>query len=159
VVPERRNPRGVEAHYVQTMTTLFRSSLIVALVLTACEEDDGTGDDGADASTSSSGTGDGSGSEDPTAQPGSEAGSEEEAGSGAPAMCEPEEGDDECNLCTKMECCEEVTACFADPTCECMTGCATGLNDIPMCTDMCGQSNMFSALTTCVTLGCASECI
>jgi hypothetical protein len=159
LVPEGSEAAVSKPNYSPAMHTFTRWTLLLALACPGCEEDDDGNDDGADPSTSSTGTGTGTqtGSADPTGEQGSEA--ESAASSGSSAQCEPDPADDECNACTKAECCEELGACFADPICECMTGCATGLNDIPMCTDMCGQSNAFSGLTSCVTVNCAAECI
>ena len=130
------------------------------LLAGGCGDDTG-GDEG---STPSTTDGAGTGTSQPPAptESGDETpstGGSADPSTGGAVSCEPDDSDDECSLCTKENCCDQLGACFADPICGCMTDCATGLNDIPMCTKMCGTSNAFSGLTSCVTVNCASECI
>lgn len=152
------------------------TSVLLAMILgcPAGDDDDptetqGGSEDGASATP----TGSGESSGTPTTMPGTTTpGSGETAGSASGdvdsdggssgasgASCEPDPADDTCSVCTKESCCDQLDACFGVDACVCMTECATGLDSIAMCTKMCGTSMEFSALTTCVTLNCAADCI
>ena len=121
--------------------------------------DDGGGDEGSAPTTTGGAATGTSGAQMESGEEGPGSDGSADPSSGGTVSCEPEDSDDACNLCTKENCCDQLGACFADPVCGCMTDCATGLNDIPMCTKMCGTSNAFSGLTSCVTVNCASDCI
>lgn len=139
------------------MLTPKRLELLI-LILAACAPQEPSGPATGSSGGSSGGTDATSGDPGPTTGSSGTSGSSSGGSSGPAPMCEVTPDQTPCAQCSNTNCCAQIEACQAEPACDCMTNCVTGLDDIAMCTQMCGTSTNFSPLTMCTLLNCAADC-
>ncbi len=142
---------------MQTISILFRSSLLSALcIVIGCSGDDDVGSSATEGTTEAATTTSESGTSTTTTTGDTTTTTGDTTTGGG--FCAPEDGDDACASCTKENCCDEAEACAADEGCVCWLECLQGGGDQAQCFGSCGQNAAFFALGACVQGSCGMVC-